>query len=79
MNRFWHYPTERPTDDNGHYIIMSGAGHIDITDIYGWDSENGEFFGNIHHHVPLDGVYGWISLGEIENYIERERKLSKKI
>ena len=35
-----------------------------------WDEERGEFSGNIHHHIPLEGTFGWITLGELENIME---------
>lgn len=49
------------------FLISMEPGHISNREIYFWDDENGEFYGNIIHHIPLDKIYGWVYIGELED------------
>ena len=68
LNNLLHPNTEVPAwwMDMG-FIISREPGHISTSEIYFWDDEDGEFYGNITHHIPLDQVYGWVYVGELED------------
>ena len=68
INNLLHPNTEVPAwwMDMG-FLVSREPGHISTAEIYFWDDDEGEFCGNIIHHIPLDKIYGWVYMGELED------------
>ncbi len=52
---------------NRAFILSWSPGHISASEYYFWDEENLEFYGDISHHVPIDKIYGWVYVDELED------------
>ena len=59
--------TKEPKHEDGPFLIVRNNGKIDKNELYEWDDEEKEFYGNIIHHIPLSDLKGWISVKQIEN------------
>ena len=56
----------RPYKNDGPFLIIDKDGTLSKTEMYDWDNDADEFYGNIRHHIPFNKVKGWISVKEIE-------------
>lgn len=63
----FHPNTEQPASwMNMGFLISREPGHV-TGDVYFWDAYECEFYGTIIHHIPLDKIYGWVYIGELED------------
>lgn len=63
-----HPNTERPAWwMNRAFIISWDPGYISTSELYFWDDDESEFYGNIIHHIPIDKIYGWVYVDELED------------
>ncbi len=56
----------RPDENDGPFLIIYKDGTLSKLEIYYWDNDADEFYGNIRHHIPFNEIKGWISVREIE-------------
>jgi hypothetical protein len=57
---------EEPKEENGPFLLVYRDGKISKSELYDWDDDNKEFYGNIIHHIPLNNLKGWISINELQ-------------